>query len=143
MEKILLDELRISSTLNTPEIFFSTQGIISIKGRYSTFKKNNISELVLLWLKEYINNPAEITNVLFAFEYLNKDGTEIMIDIIRVLDKVQLTGKKLKIQWFYEEDDSDIYERGEFIANSLMLPIKFFPIANEYYFKEIIERNYL
>jgi hypothetical protein len=41
------------------------------------------------------------------------------------LSKVILQPKKLLIQWYYEEGDEDILERGEYISSTYDIPIEF------------------
>ena len=36
--------------------------------------------------------------------------------------------KKFVIKWYYEEDDDDILERGEYIASAINIPIEFIPV---------------
>jgi hypothetical protein len=82
------------------------------------------------WIDEYLSNPAEITYVNIAFEYLNSFSTTILVSILRKLSQVILQSKKLVIQWYYEEDDEDILERGEYISSTFDIPIKFIIINN-------------
>ncbi len=77
------------------------------------------------WVDEYLSNPAEITYVIIAFEYLNSFSTTILVSILRKLSQVILQSKKLVIQWYYDEDDEDILERGEYISSTFDIPIKF------------------
>jgi hypothetical protein len=82
-------------------------------------------EQILNWIKEYLHKPAEITYITIAFEYLNSLSTTILINILRKLSQVFLTSDKLVIQWYYDEDDEDILERGEYISSTLNIPITF------------------
>jgi hypothetical protein len=40
---------------------------------------------------------------------------------------VLLQSKKLLIQWYYEEDDEDMFERGEYISMTFDIPVTFIP----------------
>jgi hypothetical protein len=40
---------------------------------------------------------------------------------------VLLHSKKLVIQWYYEEDDEDLLERGEYISITFDIPVTFIP----------------
>jgi len=55
------------------------------------------------------------TIVIIAFEYLNRFSTTILVSILRKLSQVILQSEKPVIQWYYEEDDEDIVERGEYV----------------------------
>ncbi len=39
-------------------------------------------------------------------------------------------GKKIKIKWYYDEDDEDIMEMGEDLTELINLPFDLVPIAN-------------
>lgn len=124
-EKMQLDDLYIHSTLNTPEIFFKSGGCFIIKGRGMVLDNTEITKLVGGWLDKYIKNPADTTYVYIGFEYLNSYCTSKLISVIRKVSEVARSGKKYVITWYYEEDDEDILERGEYISSSFKIPINF------------------
>jgi hypothetical protein len=117
--------LHILPTGNTPEFLYNPEGIIKIKGRGLYGNNTEVNEHIMNWIEEYVNNPSEITYVIIAFEYLNSSSTSILVSILKKLSQVILQSKKIVIQWFYEEDDEDILERGEYISESFNIPIKF------------------
>jgi hypothetical protein len=45
--------------------------------------------------------------------------------MLRKLKEVILKSKKLVIHWYYEEDDEDMYERGEYISLTFDIPFTF------------------
>jgi hypothetical protein len=117
--------IHILPTCNIPEFLFSPEGIIKIKGRGLFGNNTDVTEQILNWIDEYLKNPAEITYVIFAFEYLNSSSTIIIVSILRKLSQVILQSEKLVIQWYFEDDDEDILERGEYISLTLDIPIEF------------------
>jgi len=118
-------ETHILPTGNIPEFLFSPEGNIKIKGRGLFGNNTEVTGQILNWIDEYLRNPAEITYVILAFEYLNSSSTIIIVSILRKLSQVILQSEKLVIQWYYEEDDEDILERGEYISSTLDIPIEF------------------
>lgn len=118
-------ELHILPTDNTPEFLFSPDGMIKIRGRGLFQNKTETIEQIMNWIDEYLSNPAEITYVIIAFEYLNSYSTTILVSILRKLSQVILHSEKLVIQWYYEEDDEDIRERGEYVSSAFNIPITF------------------
>jgi SiaC family regulatory phosphoprotein len=121
----MLGELHILPTDNTPEFLFSPDGMIKIRGRGLFQNKTETIEQIMNWIDEYLSNPAEITYVIIAFEYLNSFSTTILVSILRKLSQVILQSEKLVVQWYYEEDDEDIVERGEYISSAFNIPITF------------------
>jgi hypothetical protein len=124
-EEMAIDEIHILPTDKSPEFILSPEGIIKIKGRGLFGSKTNVTEQIMNWIDEYLNNPAEITYVNIAFEYLNSFSTTILVSILKSLLQVNLQTKKLVIQWYYEEGDEDILERGGYISSTFDIPITF------------------
>lgn len=122
---MIIGEVHILPSEKTPEIFLNPEGTIRIKGRGLSINKNHINDQILEWIDMYLCNPAEITYVSISFEYLNSHSTTTLFSILKKITQVILKSKKLKIIWYYEEDDEDILERGEYIASALNIPIEF------------------
>ncbi len=120
-----LSEIHITASNNTPEYHFSPGGVIKIKGRWLMRSKDELPEQLMPWIKEYQNNPSEITYIIVAFEYLNSLSTLILVSFIRELSRVILKMKKYAVKWYYEEEDDDILERGKYISSVCNFPINF------------------
>ena len=120
-------EIHILSSDSTPEFLFCSDGRFKIRGRglYKT-ETEAVGELIN-WIDEYLGDPAEITYVVIALEYLNSYSTTILVSILRRINMVLLHSKKLVIQWYYEEDDEDMLERGEYISMTFDIPVIFIP----------------
>jgi hypothetical protein len=103
--------------------------MIKIIGRGLIGNKSEVTEQIGIWIDEYVTKPAEITYVIISFEYLNSFCTTILVSMLRKLSQVLLQSGKLVIQWYYEEDDEDILERGEYISSSFDIPITFIPTS--------------
>jgi hypothetical protein len=122
---MITGEFHLLSTDTTPEVLFNPAGIIKIKGRALVVNNTEVPEQMMKWLDEYLENPAEITTVIIAVEYLNSFSTSVLVSILKKLTQVIMRSKKLVIHWYYEEDDEDILERGEYIASTFNIPINF------------------
>ena len=118
-----MEELRISPTKNTPEIILNPEGIIRIKGRSIHENVTDFFEPVEDWISEYITVPAEITSVDINLEYFNSTSAKIFIHILQKITYVTLKHKKFIFNWYYEDGDEDILERGEYFAS--VLDVKF------------------
>jgi len=123
-----VERVHILPTENSPEVFLNPEGIIKIKGRGMVVNKTRVPEQINAWLDDYLLNPAETTDVTVAFEYLNSYSTTILASFLTKISQVIRLNKKFVIHWYYEEDDDDILDRGEYISESLNLPIKFIVI---------------
>jgi hypothetical protein len=118
-----MEELRISPTKNTPEILLNPEGIIRIKGRSIHENVTDFFEPVEEWVSEYIIDPEELTCVDMNLEYFNSASAKVFIHILQKITYVTLKHKKFIFNWYYEDGDDDILERGEYFAS--VLDVKF------------------
>jgi hypothetical protein len=118
-------KLHILPTDNTPGIILDPEGIIKIKGKGMALSNIDVSGQIMSWLDDYVIDPAEITYVSIAFEYLNSFCATRLVSILRKISQVVMHHGKYIIHWYYEEDDEDILERGEYISDALNMPVTF------------------
>lgn len=123
-----MEELRISSTKNSPEIIMNPDGIIKIKGRSIHENVTEFFEPVEDWVSEYIRTPGDITSVDINLEYFNSASAKVFIHLLQKLTYVTLKHKKFIFNWYYEEGDEDILERGEYFSSVLDVPINFIKV---------------
>jgi len=120
-----LNEVHILPTKTTPEIFLNPKGTVKIKGRAIDESRDKPPEQMTSWIDEYIQNPAQFTEVTIALEFLNSFNTLVLTSILKRLAQVTQKGRKIAIKWFYEEDDVDIFERGEYISATINVHTEF------------------
>ncbi len=124
----MLTKVHIQSSKNSPEVILLPEGTIKIRGRGLTVNKIDIPDEIIKWIEEYILDPHESTTIDICFEYLNSYSSTILVSIIKKISSVMLKGKKLIINWHYEDDDDDVYERGECLSSSISIPFNFIQI---------------
>jgi hypothetical protein len=123
-------EKKILSTKSTPEIILNPDGIIKIRGRSMN---ENIIEFytpIVTWIDSYISNPADLTCIDFNMEYLDGINLNIYISLLKKITSIKLGNKKCVINWYYEEGDEDILEKGEYISSVLDIHFNIIKINN-------------
>ncbi len=120
-----MEEIHILPTNQTPEFIFRPDGFIKIRGRGLFSDRPEGSERIINWIEAYLKNPAKVTHVTIAFEYLNSLSTIFLVSILKDLSQVSIQSKYLFIKWYYEDDDEDILERGKYISSYVEVPIEF------------------
>ena len=125
-----MDKVHILSTNKTPEYLLDPKGIIKIKGRAIDESRTGIPEQVMDWIDSYLLNPAQSTEIIIALEFLNSFNTIVLNSILKKISQLIQQSKKLHIQWYYEEDDVDILDRGEYISTIIDVPIEFIKTEN-------------
>jgi len=127
---MIIDEVHILPTNKTPEVLLNPEGIIKIKGRAIDESRTIVPDQVVNWIEAYVKNPAELTEVIIALEFLNSFNTIILTTTLKKFSQVIQHGKKLVIRWYYEEDDVDLFERGEYISANINVPFEFIMTDN-------------
>lgn len=120
-----MELIRISPSKNTPEIILDPKGIIRIRGRSI---HENVSEYfapVEEWITGYIESPAEVTCVDMNLEYFNSASAKVFIHLLQKITYVTLKHKKFIFNWYFEDGDEDILERGEYFASVLDVPFNY------------------
>jgi len=120
-----MQALRISSSKNSPEIILDPAGIIKIRGRSIHENVAEFFEPVDAWITEYVKNPAEVTSVDMALEYFNSASAKVFITLLQKITLVTLRHRRFIFNWYYQEGDEDILERGEYFKVVLDVPINF------------------
>ncbi|HEY5470466.1 MAG TPA: DUF1987 domain-containing protein [Bacteroidales bacterium] len=123
-----MDELRISPTKNTPEIILNPEGVIKIRGRSIHENVTDFFTPVEAWISGYILSPAEVTYVDLNFEYFNSASAKVLIHLLQKITYVSLKHKKFVFNWYFEDGDEDILERGEYFSSVLDVPFNFIKI---------------
>lgn len=123
-------EKTISSTKYTPEIRLNPDGIIQITGRSMNGNVTEFTEQIETWIDEYITNPPELTRVDFNLEYFDEINLKIYYSLLKKIESIKSKNKKYIINWYYEEGDEDILEKGEKISIVLDIPFNFIMIGD-------------
>jgi len=120
MELVSLD-----STKKTPQVLLDPEGKIRIGGRSIPEDASKFYDFILNWVMEYLENPKDKTTVDIELEYFNSGSAKYVMQILRELSELHTKTKDLQVNWYYEEGDDDILERGEYYSSILELDINF------------------
>ncbi len=123
-----MNELRIPPTRYSPEVTLDPSGTISIKGRSIHEDVTGFFRPVEDWIREYVRDPAEVTIVHINLEYLNSATSKALIHLFHKIAYLQLKNRKYLVNWYYEDGDEDILERGEYFSSILGMPFNFIRI---------------
>ena len=113
--------LYIKGTGNTPEVDF-LPGKIKISGRSIPEDAFAFFQPIVQWIENYIANPEDHTKVILRIEYINSGSNRYIFKILKLLDDCYLKGKKVTVNWLYEEDDDTIKCLGHDLKTLLQVP---------------------
>ena len=120
----------IPSTKNTPGVILDPGGIIKLTGRLIPENAEDFFNPIEEWINDYFINPADVTTVEICIEYVNSTGTTYLLDIIHKITYIHLrknTGKFI-INWYYQDEDEDMLEKGRFFSADLDVPFNYIKI---------------
>ncbi len=120
-----MQELRVESTKTSPEVVLNPEGTIKIKGRSIQENAFEFFEPIDNWITEYIKDPADVTKVDMILDYFNSASARVFVQLLQKITTVKTRHKKFVFNWYYEEGDEDILERGEYFSSVLDVPINF------------------
>ena len=126
-----MKELKIAPTKSSPEIILVPDGMIKIIGRSI---HENVAEFfapVDEWINEYIEAPAEVTCVDMNLEYFNSASAKVFIHLLEQIKHVTLKNRKFIFNWYYEDGDEDIYERGEYFSSVLDVSFNYIKLGGK------------
>jgi hypothetical protein len=123
-----MKELRILPTKSSPDIILRPDGIVKITGRSIQEDVADFFAPVEKWIADYIEMPAELTCVDMKLEYFNSASAKVFIHLLELLKHVTLKNKKFIFNWYYEDGDEDILERGEYFSSVLDANFNFIKI---------------
>jgi hypothetical protein len=106
--------LDIKATNDTPKVLFDPQNeIFEISGRSLPEDVVLFYQPVLDWLDQYMEDPLEYTEFVFKYVYFNTATSKLIQDILFKLEQLHEKNQKVKVIWYYEEDDEDMLDLGE------------------------------
>ncbi len=114
-----MKNLLIKAGAKTPGIDFNENGGFVVKGRSIHEDPDEFYNPVVAWVKEYCKSPAESTIVDIELEYFNSGSAKFILIILQVLTTHLHDDRELTINWYYEEGDDDILERGQYFSSLL------------------------
>lgn len=121
-----MEPLLINKTDDTPSINFDkAAGKFEISGKSLPEDVSTFYAPVFAWISEYSKSPNADSVFVFKMVYFNTASSKILLDILLRLEEMLNDGKKVTIEWHFENDDEDMKEAGEEYSEITELPFKF------------------
>jgi len=138
-----MQNLYIEQTLTTPEINFSpSENIFLIRGTSSPEDVRALYYPVIEWIKIFIDDLLEGEYKHFNnknplkfridMSYFNSSSAKFFYDIFSELKRVTSSDIPVIVEWCYDEEDNDMKEAGEDIAQLAEMKFTYIPKPREY-----------
>ncbi|HOU01254.1 MAG TPA: DUF1987 domain-containing protein [Bacteroidales bacterium] len=133
MQKLIIDP-----TVTTPGICFSPDNNqFYIRGVSSPEDVRSLYYPVLEWIKKFVDEILAAKHKMYNRDnplrfqidlaYFNSSSAKFFYDILIELKRLDSAGYSVKIEWFYDEEDSDMKEAGEDISMLVEMKFDFVP----------------
>ena len=117
--------LVLDKTEDTPEIILDKAGNkFDFSGTSMPENTKKLYQPVLDWIDKYIEDPNDETVVNFNMIYFNTSSTKSILDIMIQFEKLAKS-KMLIINWYFSEDDEDMYEAGIGFSKMVRFPFNY------------------
>lgn len=120
-----MDKLYIAGSKSTPEVTFDpSQNLLLLQGQSYPENAFKFYEPIFQWLDSYIKqlNAEVLVKIDFNLPYINTSSSKCIMMLLEKLDNAYLAGKKLTLNWYYDEDNESELECAEEFKEDLNLP---------------------
>lgn len=118
-----MNALIIKETLATPRIEFDVaKNNFELQGCSRPEDVRDFYAPIIKWLTEFKDSVdenfkakhAEDPMVFkFKFDYFNSSSAKFILDILVLINQIHSQGLKMRIDWYFDENDDDMKEVGE------------------------------
>lgn len=121
-----MDSLYIESTEKTPLVHLDpTSNIFRISGKSIPSDAEAFYAPIIEWFDIYATAPENKTTINIDLEYFNISSSKRLLFIMYKLNELSLNGHNVELNWYYNEDDEEMYEVGQDYAFMVKVPFQF------------------
>jgi len=128
-----MEDFSLKGQVYIPELYFDADSNeLNFAGESYPENAIKVYEPVYQWIDEFLKKPYRDIRVNFRMSYFNTSSSKCLLEILKKLEKYLLTNKgKVTVYWYYEEEDIDMLEFGEFFENDVRIPFEYRIIGKE------------
>ncbi|MFO8021453.1 MAG: DUF1987 domain-containing protein [Perlabentimonas sp.] len=121
-----MEVLSIKGSHETPEVLFDKdKGEFSISGKSLPEDVKEFYSPLIKWLEEYAASPNPETVFKIKMDYFNTASSKMILEIFEKIKEMHDAGKKVVVDWYYQDDDEDMQDAGEDYADIVEIPFNF------------------
>ncbi|MFP4366839.1 MAG: DUF1987 domain-containing protein [Bacteroidales bacterium] len=119
-----MEPIYIDGTNRTPFVSLDPSGKFKIRGRSIHENPSKFFDPIMNWMEAYLRDPVETTVFDIELEYFNSGSSRYILEILRLLME-DGGDKNLIINWYFEDGDDDLLERGQYYESILNTKFNF------------------
>ncbi|MCC7430190.1 DUF1987 domain-containing protein [bacterium] len=118
-----MENLSIVQTKYTLGVNFNVEnGVLEMLGSSYPEVAAEFFEPIYKWLKNFLATKNAKIVMNLKFDYLNTSSVKCILNVLQILENHKKeTSQNHTINWFYKEEDEDILDTGEELAEDSIL----------------------
>jgi hypothetical protein len=132
LNKHIMRKLLIDQTSYSPKVILDPEKkIYEISGESRPPDVREFYDQILNWMDDFsiqlikTGDKTEPVEFIFNFGYFNSSSGKLILDLCKVLARLQAKGMNVSIKWYYEKDDVDMLEVGHEISRIVKFPFEY------------------
>ena len=129
-----MEKLCIECTKSTPRVILDPdKNSITLQGQSYPENAFKFYEPILQWVDEYLAqlDTTAVVTIDFHFPYINTSSSKCLMMLLEKFDEAYHQGKKLTLNWFYQEGNENELDCAEEFKDDLDLPFHLIPRTDE------------
>jgi len=127
-----MKKLVIEQTSHSPKVILDPENkIYEISGESRPPDVREFYDQIINWMDDFslhlvkANDTNEPVSFTFNFGYFNSSSGKMILDICKVLARLQSRGMNVTVNWHYEKEDVDMLEVGQEISRIVRFPFEY------------------
>ena len=117
--------INLKGTNDTPSVVLDPKSHeVNFTGRSLPEDAAAFYNPILEWLDNYAVDNSEDTVAVFKLDYFSTSSSKMLLSILYKLESMSFAGTKVKVRWYYPEEDDDIEEAGAVYSELVELPFE-------------------
>jgi hypothetical protein len=120
-----MQKLQLEESISTPFVLLDPKtGLLEITGTSTPEDSFAYYKPIFNWLDNYSTSPNESTKLTIKLDYFNTSSSKCVLNILKKIEKLSLSGNVVEVIWHYHPDDKDMIEIGSDLQSILKVPFQ-------------------
>ena len=120
-----MDNLTIESTQSTPSIMTNFKaGTMEMRGDSYPENSFELFSPAMKWIEEYLKQAGRPLTLNLHLLYLNTSSVKAMMDIFDILEEAHKEGRKVAVNWYYDDQNERVAELAEEFKEDCTFPFQ-------------------
>lgn len=118
-----MNDLKIEGSQSTPAISSDyAAGVLEMRGDSYPENSFELFSPVLDWIEAYLRDGDRPLTLNLQLLYLNTSSVKAMMDIFDILEEAYGKGRKVAVNWYYDEQNERVAELAEEFKEDCTFP---------------------